>query len=260
VQEARKSLVTVLDLHTNVIQRSCSPAGGVCHNGKEFPDLRTAGALISALSLPCNSDRFDEPGMMFDGCEREADELVISLAAGEFRSRIAYLGPEEFDNEVFTSFRHVKLETAPPQAVDRVAARIVRGNETLVNLPANLLIPNNDREGRITDTFNLDYTSVRALGYVNSGDPNDNGVYGAGQPWQVIAPGHPDRSYLWGRITGTVPGTRMPLANHPLSDPEYVAVICWIETMNADPDVHDKIDYDNCTFAKNPISYQVYQQ
>src|SRR5687767_14597567 len=109
VQVARQTLKTVLDLHSDVITRSCSPNGGVCHNGKEEPDLRTPGSLLSVLSKPCNTDRFDEPYMVFDGCEREADELVITMPAGEFRSRIAYLGPEEFDNEVFTSFRHLRI-------------------------------------------------------------------------------------------------------------------------------------------------------
>lgn len=256
VAEARRNLSTVLDLHTTVIARSCSPTGGVCHNGKEYPDMRTAGALINTLSKPCNPDRFDEPEKMFDGCEPVADELVI-MGSSEWRAKIGYLGPEEYDDSRQTTYRHLRLEHAPDRTFDRVTARIMRGNETLVSLPSNVLVNKDESEGRILDTYLLDYASVRALAQVRGGDPNENGVFGASQPWEVIAPGHADRSYLVGRITGLVPGTRMPLANHPLLDAEYVAIICWIETMSADPDAHDRIDYDACQFAKNPISYQV---
>jgi len=257
VTKARTELKTVFDLHTTVIARSCSPAGGVCHNGKEYPDLRTAGAMINSLNKPCNSDRFDEPHNIFDGCEPEADELVITGITPEWRTRIASLGLEEFDEGRGTTIRRLKLESAPPQGIDRQAAKIVRGAQQFVNLPANLLIEAGKKEGRILDTFNLDYASVRALAQVKGGDPNGNGTFGAAQPWEVIAPGHTDRSYLLGRITGEVPGTRMPLANHPLSDAEYIALFCWVETMSAEPGAHDAIDYNNCSFAKNPRSYQV---
>jgi hypothetical protein len=57
-----------------------------------------------------------------------------------------------------------------------------------------------------------------------------------------------------GRVTGTVPGTRMPLANAPLSDAEYVALACWIETLAGTPwpRAGDLIDYDECIFAWYP--------
>lgn len=257
VVEARNNLVTVLDLHTTVISRSCGPTGGVCHNGKEYPDLRTTGSLIAALSKPCNKDRFDEPGAIFDGCEVEADELVVTDGPNEWITKIGYLGPEEFDDTRQTTYRHLKLADAAPRFMDRPEAIIRRNGQTFVRLPSNLFVEESSKDGRILDTFMLEYTSVQALLQVRSGDPNGNGIFGASQPWETIAPGHPDRSYLIGRITGTVPGTRMPLANHPLLDSEYIALICWIETMGPEPAPRDAIDYDNCQFAKNPISYQV---
>ncbi len=259
VTEARATLPTVLELHANVISRSCSPTGGVCHNGREYPDLRTVGSLLSALSKPCNRDRFDEPEAMFDGCEPDADELVVGAGASEWRTRIGYLGPEEYDENTGTTFRHLRLAGEAPRGFDREAARIVRGGETLVELPANLLIGGGSKEGSIVDTYNIPYSSVRALAFVQGGDPNNNGTYGAEEPWRLLAPGHPDRSYLVGRITGQVPGSRMPLANHPLTDAEYVAIICWIETLGPDPGAHDAIDYDACRFAKDPTSYAIGQ-
>ena len=256
VAEARRSLPTALELHTKVISRSCSPAGGVCHNGKEYPDLRTTGSMIAALSKPCNRDRFlDEPEMVFDGCEPAADELVVGDGSSEWRSLIAYLGPEEYDEQTFTSFRHLKTEAQAPRYMDRTPARIVRNGETIVNLPSNLQLGSGSSDGKIVDVFNLEYASIRALGYVKGGDPNGNGVFGASDGWAEIMPGKPEKSYLWARITGTVPGTRMPLANAPLTGPEYVAIICWIETADDDPDARDLIDYTSCNYARDPSGF-----
>jgi hypothetical protein len=258
VTQARQSLPTVLELHSTVISRSCSPTGGVCHNGREYPDLRTVGSLIAALEKPCNKDRFfDEPESIFDGCEPEADELVVGDGANEWRTKIGYLGPEEYDQITYTSFRHLVVAEEAPRLMNRAPARIVRNGETLVNLPSNLLLDAAKNAGSIVDTYNLDYASIRSLGYVRGGDPNGNGAFGASEPWQLVAPGHPDRSYLLGRIIGGVPGSRMPLANDPLTDAEYVAIVCWIETLGAEPSAHDAIDYDACRFAKDPQSYAI---
>jgi hypothetical protein len=258
VKQARQTLPTALELHSTVISRSCSPSGGVCHNGREYPDLRTAGSLIAALSKPCNKDRFfDEPESIFDGCEPEADELVVGSGGDEWRTKVGYLGPEEYDQITYTSFRHLVLKEQAPRLMNRTPARIVRNGETLVNLPSNLMIDAATNAGSIVDTYNLDYASIRALGYVRGGDPNGNGVFGSTEPWLLVAPGHPDRSYLLGRIIGAVPGSRMPLANAPLTDAEYVAIVCWIETMSDSPAPTDAIDYDSCRFAKNPQSYAI---
>ena len=58
-------------------------------------------------------------------------------------------------------------------------------------------------------------------------------------------------SYLLQRTLGTVRGTRMPLANEPLNDAEYLALYCWIESL-ADNDAADAalpIDYAGCAKA-----------
>jgi hypothetical protein len=98
------------------------------------------------------------------------------------------------------------------------------------------------------------------LAAARAGDPNRNGVYGADDPnaaGALIVPGSPAKSYLFGRITGSVPGTRMPLANQPLSNAEYAAIACFIEGLDPDGDASalDEIDYDRCLFAKSPIEY-----
>jgi hypothetical protein len=92
------------------------------------------------------------------------------------------------------------------------------------------------------------------------GDPNGNGAFGADElpddeHARLIEPGSLSRSYLWGRVTGTVPGTRMPLANQPLTDAEYVALACFIETLTPDTQADSAIDYDSCAFAQAPVSF-----
>jgi hypothetical protein len=130
-----RRISTLVDLHAEVFARSCSPAPGACHDGKEYPDLHTPRNLIDAIDMPCNAARI----VLFDGC---------------------------------------------------------------------------------------------------AGD------------WREIVPGRPDRSYLVGRITGTVPGTRMPLANAPLSKPEYDAILCWIAGLTSrEATADDPIDYDRCPWS-----------
>jgi hypothetical protein len=114
--------------------------------------------------------------------------------------------------------------------------------------------------GNVADNPFIEQYVDEVLASVVPGDPNQNGIFGAdaagsddGNSALVIAPGSLVRSYLWGRITGTVPGSRMPLANQPLSDPEYVALACFIEHPGATADA--AIDYDHCEFAKHPTSY-----
>lgn len=86
-----------------------------------------------------------------------------------------------------------------------------------------------------------------------AGDPNRDGVFGAEHAgWSLITPGDPSSSYLLGRVLGNVPGTPMPLANQPLSSAEMIALMCWIEGLDADgaDDVYAAIDYDDCDAAK----------
>jgi hypothetical protein len=255
---AMETLPTGLALHEKVIHRSCSPAGGVCHNGKEYPDLHTIGNLIAALDKPCNRDKADEPESIFDGCEPEGDELVVMRPSGGelWRTKIALFGAEEYNFNVGTLERSVELESDAPQTIDRShVVQIQRGGTKIVELPLNLIIEAGERTGRLVDLFNLDYRIYLDLAKVRGGDPNANGAFGSEKPWKMVAAGYPFQSYLFGRITGLVPGSRMPLANKPLTDAEYIAIFCWIETLDADPDPADPIDYESCTIAREPLSF-----
>jgi hypothetical protein len=159
------------------------------------------------------------------------------------------------------------LADPAPRDIDHGESKILRDGNTLVDLkgeiydrngnivPGFLVAQQGQREVMITDLYYLEYRSYLDLQTTRGGDPNGNGRFGSAEPWVLIAPGHPLQSYLVGRITGTVPGTRMPLANERLTDAEYVAIFCWIETLDDSPQPTDPIDYENCQFAHDPISY-----
>ncbi|HET6583417.1 MAG TPA: hypothetical protein VFG69_08215, partial [Nannocystaceae bacterium] len=87
---------------------------------------------------------------------------------------------------------------------------------------------------------------------LKGGDPNRDGEFGGSDdPYRLLAPGDPWKSYLLQRLQGNVPGSPMPLANQPLSSAEIVAIACWIEGAaegdGADP--YASIDYDGCEYA-----------
>src|SRR5882672_8488228 len=66
---------TFLELHATVIARTCSPNPGVCHQSKNYPDLRTPGSLLAMIGMPCNLE-IPDPAQGADGCEARADRLL----------------------------------------------------------------------------------------------------------------------------------------------------------------------------------------
>lgn len=250
--QAQNEIPDLLTLHTKVISRTCAPNGGVCHNGKEYPDLHTPGNLLTSVSNPCNRDLTAQPEKVFDGCEPEAD----TLESGDFRTRIGWIGVDVYDPLTGQVRRPIRLEHAPDEDLRGERARFERKGDLVVRVPGNLWVEAGSKEGYLSDLYLLEYSDYLALSTLVGGDPNGNGVFGAEDPWAEIAPGRPEKSYLWARITGTVPGTRMPLANRPISNAEYVAIACWIETLGSDPGVEQAIDYDGCWYARDPGDYE----
>jgi hypothetical protein len=53
---------------------------------------------------------------------------------------------------------------------------------------------------------------------------------------------------------GDVPGDPMPIANGPVTNPQMLALGCWIEGLPEDGpiDPHGAIDYQGCSFAEDP--------
>jgi hypothetical protein len=256
VTEARALFPRAIDLHSGVIARTCSPNPGVCHHTSNYPDLHTMGNVLALLRAPCNLE-IPNPEQGWDRCERKGDRL----RAESWVTELAWI------EQVSEGDWKVGLrEAAPVSARERVAL-FTADDELVLDPPpewfVGLDMTAGSKEARLTvgamDPFLFDFVDTVLLTAIG-GDANRNGVFGAddaAQSGAVVAPGSLGASYLWGRITGTVPGSRMPLANQALSNAEYVAIACWIEGLNPDApqDARAAIDYDTCNFAKNPIAY-----
>ena len=252
VDEAAEQMPTVQALHTQIFKRTCSPDNGVCHNTKEFPDLHTPGNLIDSIGKPCNLA--EEPENIFDDCELPGDILTLNSGPERgFSSRIA-------QHEIIDGDWVIQL-AEPVQGCEphRAAFSVTDGDGSggvIIEAPNQALyVACGSTEVRVGNIAVLGPQVVAGLANrVEMGDPNRNGIMGADKPSVQIWPGEPDRSYLLARTLGTVPGTRMPLANQPLSDAELLALICWIETVGDQPDPSDPILYDECSAAREVIA------
>jgi len=258
VQDARVQYPRFLDLQVNLLSSTCSPNPGVCHNSNNYPNMQTAGNTLSFVSAPCNAE-IPDPLQGWDNCERKADRITV----GTFGTDIAWMqriGPGTWS---------LGLKTPAPSGL--------AGRPTIRDTEGNLILdPPTDWNVMVINTAGQTVASLTVGGddfihdFVDSvlktvigGDPNQNGTWGAddatvsAKSAAVFYPGDLSRSYLWGRITNTVPGTRMPLANAPIPEPGYVAMACWIEGLkgNGADAAEDAIDYDHCQFALAPIDY-----
>ncbi|MEQ8276698.1 MAG: hypothetical protein RMA76_15215 [Deltaproteobacteria bacterium] len=243
-------------LFSGRIQKSCSPNPGVCHNVNNYPDLRTPAALRQIVNAPCNHD-VPDPTSGWDGCEEAGDRIVI----GELESIVRFLdseGPGRWritmadaarasDETYGFWFTDPEGETiyAPASTFDVRLTTEAGSNEAVMVV--------HDMNGGAAQYFDM------ATATLVPGDPNRNGILGAEDPevvpTRLVVPGSLERSYLWGRITGLLPGTRMPLANAPITNAEYAAIACWIEGLPEDGafDETAPIDYDACNYAADPL-------
>jgi len=117
--------------------------------------------------------------------------------------------------------------------------------------------------GRVQEYQVEDVQELLGVGIV-MGDANRNGTFGAqmGAPVSMLEPGDPLSSYLIGRMRGVihaearpVPGSRMPLANPPLTVDEMLALFCLVEGFPEGGDgalLSGPIDYNRCSFSTNP--------
>jgi hypothetical protein len=284
VLEAQQRFRTGLDLHRKVVYRTCTPNGGVCHNQKEYPDMRTPANFFSTVGAPCNV----QPGeweSVYDRCERPGDRFQFS--DHDFREIevgwLEYVPGEETDYgeenmpDAESVGLHIYLHDPVP----------VDGNETYAT--GQFIRTFVDQDGKVKDLSFANFSTrwwildegkhlmaevrnyqvdqineLMSVGIVQ-GDTNRNGTYGArdSTPVSLLEPGSPEDSYLIGRLRGemhgeTVPGSRMPLANQPLTISEMLALYCFVEGLDEDadsaPDGTASIDYKNCSYADDPES------
>lgn len=281
VLEAQARFPTGLDLHKKVIWRTCTPNGGVCHNNKEFPDLRTPANFAAAFGVACNV-QYGEYTSVFDGCERPGDRLEIS--GGGFQVPSVEIGYVEYIGGVFEDpgeglpepnavGLHIRLAQPVTGESDRGygEARFIRTFVDGGNLEDSVFADFRTQWWVIGDGTHLvgrveDYQVEEVQGLIEvgivEGDANRNGVFGSqqGEAAKLLQPGAPESSYLVARLRGEmhgapIPGSRMPLANSPLTISEMLGLFCLIEGFpegGGDEFLTSPIDYANCSFSEDP--------
>lgn len=255
VTEARVQYPRFIDVEKKVIARTCSPNPGVCHQTNNYPDMHTAGNALAMILARCNLE-IPDPRQGWDGCEQVGDRLWL----GEVGREIGWL--TKSGGDWIATLREAAPETATvPLEVYTAEDQIIFAPPIEWSVEVSLTEGSKEAviKANLTDPYILDFVDS-VMQTAVGGDTNQNGIYGADAPETsgvLVWPGSLEKSYLWGRITGTVPGSRMPLANQPLSNAEYVAIGCWIEGLDPDgePSAVDAIDYDSCRYAKNPVDY-----
>lgn len=261
VDEAKKEFPTYLDLHEKVITRTCTPNENVCHNNKEYPDLRTPQAMLGMLGSPCNLD-VEDPLNTFNGCEPEGDVLRFTTGSNAgWETQIAYVlfETDPMDGSVAAAEVHLAdalpagmVDPLVPESVD--VLRTTDDGMLTVGQMLDVVSYTAGTHAIRIENYALVSDPVRTLLEVGLrvADPNRDGIFGAqGETMHELTPGDPWGSYLLQRLQGNVPGSPMPLANQPLSAAEMVALACWVE--GADQPGGDSpyavIDYDGCQYA-----------
>jgi hypothetical protein len=279
VLEAQSKHRTGLDLHRNVIVRTCGPTQGVCHNQKEYPDLHTPAHLLEAVNAPCNVQPGD-PKNVFDGCEQPGDRLAI---AGSHEVEIGYVsyitGDIDYGDNKMPSVDspglhiqlHDPINMGDGQNRTWDDARFIRGfveNNQLSDVTferfqtAWYLIENGTHLVGEVNEYQVDRVTELLAKGITQGDINQNGTYGArdATTYSLLRAGAPEQSYLIGRLRGDlkgvkIPGTRMPLANQPLSIADMLGLYCFVQGLptqsGAVYDLDSTIDYKNCPWAMN---------
>jgi hypothetical protein len=280
VLEAQSKFRTGIELHQKVIWRTCTPNGGVCHNSKEFPDLRTPANFVAAFGQNCNV-QYGEYQSVYDRCERPGDRFKLT-GGGVNTGQIEVGWIESIPGPIFEG------EGLPPEDSPGFHLHLadpMPGDQTIVYSTGQFertfindgkvedftfaeystlwyILP--DRQhliGEVRD-YQLDQLQELLSVGIIEGNPNRNDVFGArvGDPVHLLEPGSPETSYLVARLRGEmtgeqIPGSRMPLANAPLTIPEMLALFCLIEGFpegGTESDLDRGIDYANCSYSDDP--------
>jgi hypothetical protein len=266
VEEAKKDFPTYEEIHVKVIQRTCTPFQNVCHNNKEYPDLRTPQGVIDRIGRPCNlNEVYNDPESVFNGCEPPGDQL--RFVGGGNDGLVVEIGFVDVTDDGLgggTASITVKDTIPASMAVggtpeSAVVERMIGGQmQTVGSLDAVLTYAPGGNTITVVNSESFENDASLLETDVSYGDPNRDGIYGASmdQPMLEIAPGDPWNSYLLQRLQGNVPGSPMPLANQPLAASEIVAIACWIEgtATEGGAETDSVIDYDNCEYAAELVA------
>lgn len=262
------------------LYRGCGPNGGVCHNGREYPNLAGLGAIMESINLPCNQRR-ESPAETHNLCERPGDHLRVGDREAELvfiepaggaggedprlaqRWRLAAAGElasalETDELEVLELVRgsgrdalilfdlfdyEVEVEADPSDP---------SGRTLLLTLPDRLPPPPPGEESEDPSAFLAERLAAAGVPgdpqSIQVADPNRDGVRGASLGGRLIKPGDPAKSYLLSRLVDPGAGPLMPRANCcAFSKASLRALYCWIAGLNAEgTNALEPIDYAAC--------------
>ena len=285
VLDAQRRFPRGMDVHQKIIWRTCTPNEGVCHNRKEYPDLRTPAGFVAAFDAPCNIQP-GEVSSVFDGCERAGDLVEMrwgNQSSGKVELANLVIVPgdppkdtgDDFVPAADTPGLHVRFDRPISSETRHFWGRIsFSGNPANKGKVAQDDYLGFDSEWWLVDDGHAAFAKVRDYEreFVESlrergvveGDVNQNGIFGArsDQHTSMLVPGDPESSYLIARMRGVMhgqplPGSRMPLANQPLNVSEMLALFCYVEgfrSEESDAALDSDIDYRNCSYSDDPGS------
>lgn len=276
VLDAQSKYRTGIEFHQKVIWRTCTPNGGVCHNSKEFPDLRTPANFVAAFGQNCNV-QYGEYQSVYDRCERPGDRFKLDGTGQIEVGWIESIPGPFFEGEGLppADSPGLHIHLADPMPGDQTEVYSTGSFErTFINdgkvedftfaeySTLWYILP--DRRHLIGEVRDYQIDQVQELVSVGiiEGDPNRNDTFGAREndPVHLLEPGSPETSYLIARLRGEmagelIPGSRMPLANAPFTIEEMLALFCLVEGFPEDgteTDLERGIDYKNCSYSEDP--------
>ncbi len=252
VAEAALRFRTVADIQEGIIDTTCAPFSHVCHADAEYPDLDSAQSLHALVGAPC----WHDDGDTFDGCELPGDLVAFGAGGNEDWQTELSWAERDGDDLVLT------LRDAPPAAMADASVPETLGL-TRIELDGSsrylgafvtaVTYEAGDPQVRIPGVLVGDADEV-LFAQLRGGDPNRNGTFGGDhEPYAMVWPGMPERSYLLARVAGRFAGVLpMPVANAPLRDDELAALSCWIEGLRfEDPaSAAAPIDYCDCRYGQ----------
>jgi hypothetical protein len=254
----------------------------VCHNTKEYPDLHTPANFVQTIGAPCNV----QPGSyesVYDRCEHPGDRIQIGDGVEREIGWLEYvpgtleetMEGQEPTYDATSPGLHIYVDEAlgteeGAYGEARFIRKFVTDEQKVAPLPYfrfetrwYFLDGGKHVVGQVQE-YQADRVQELTTVGVVQGDANRNGVYGAraGDPVPLLSPGHPEESYLVARLRGEmrgerIPGSRMPLANQPLSVAEMLALFCFIEGLPSDAtavNLASTIDYAGCSYSADPES------
>jgi hypothetical protein len=242
------------------IYQGCAPTNGVCHQGKEFPQLGSLGAIAGNIDLRCNRAA-EDPRKIDDRCEGVGDR--VTFGDGDPGIEIAWIEADETGGARDRFLIHLRSRA---ERFDPFTMRIVRDGVAVHDVafsaakppeldPSGTIVVATKSESSFVTMADLELSdglagAGRAGASINVrvGDPNRNGIYGAELGTRLIKPGDPAHSYLWIRLTDPSAGPLMPRANCcQWTKTSLRALYCWIAGLSLDgSNAFAAIDYEHC--------------